>query len=96
MFEANKNKSDKIKYKFVNESIKLMEYIKVKEVSGNENQKKKKIANIVNEQEIGRGLKILTPEHILNRLPVAIAQVKAGKTSENLPNEIQQMIYSLY
>ena len=44
----------------------------------------------------GKGLKILTAKHMLQRLPIALAQVKAGNTSENLLNEIRQMIYSLY
>ena len=33
---------------------------------------------------------------MVQRLPVALAQVKAGNTSENLLNEIRQIIYSLY
>ena len=33
---------------------------------------------------------------MLQRLPIALAQVKAGNRSENLPNEIRQIIYSLY
>ena len=33
---------------------------------------------------------------MLHRLPIALAQVKAGNTSENLLNEIKQIIYSLY
>ena len=33
---------------------------------------------------------------MLERLPIAHAQVKAGNTSENLLNEIRQIIYSLY
>ena len=41
-------------------------------------------------------LKILTPKQMLQRLPTALAQVKAGNTSENLLNEIRQIIYSLY
>ena len=41
-------------------------------------------------------LKILTPKQMLQRLPIALAQVKAGKASENLLNEIRQIIYSLY
>ena len=44
----------------------------------------------------GTGLKILTPKQILQRLPIAIAQVKAGNNSENLLNEISQIVYSLY
>ena len=42
------------------------------------------------------GLKILTPKQILRRLPIALAQVKAGNNSENLLNEIRQIVYSLY
>ena len=41
-------------------------------------------------------LKILTPKQIIQRLLLAFAQVKAGNTSENLLNEIRQIIYSLY
>ena len=41
-------------------------------------------------------LKIITPKQILQRLPIALAQVKAGNTSENLLNEICKTIYSLY
>ena len=44
----------------------------------------------------GAGLKILTPKQMLQRLPIALAQVKAGNNSENLLNEIRQIIYSLY
>ena len=44
----------------------------------------------------GKGLKILTPKHMLQRLPIARAQVKADNNSENLLNEIQKIIYSLY
>ena len=41
-------------------------------------------------------LKILTPKQMLQRLPIALAQVKAGNNSESLLNEIKQIIYSLY
>ena len=41
----------------------------------------------------GEGLKTLTPKQILQRLPMTLAQVKRGNTSENLLNEV---IYSLY
>ena len=44
----------------------------------------------------GKGLKILTPKQMLQRLPIALAQVKAGNNSENLLNEIRQIIHSLY
>ena len=44
----------------------------------------------------GPGLKILTPKKILQRLPIALAQVKAGNNSESLLNQIRQIVYSLY
>ena len=44
----------------------------------------------------GTGLKILTPEQILQRLPIALAQIKAGNNSESLLNEIRQIVYSLH
>ena len=47
-------------------------------------------------QQKGTGLKILTPKQMLQRLPIALAQVKAGNNSENLLNEIRQIVYSLY
>ena len=44
----------------------------------------------------GKGLKILTPKQMLQRLPIALAQAKAGNNSESLLNEIRQIIFSLY
>ena len=41
-------------------------------------------------------LKKLTPKQMLQRLPTALAQVKAGNNSESLLNEIRQIVYSLY
>ena len=62
-----------------------------------------KIFNIVNEtfkfnEQIRwrQGLKILTPNHMLSRLPVSLAQLKAGNNSEKLKNEIRQLFFSLY
>ena len=42
------------------------------------------------------GLKILTPRQMLQILPIALAQVKAGNNSERLLNEIRQIVYFLY
>ena len=56
----------------------------------------KKVVNIVekildfNKQKKGKGIEILTPKQILQRLPIALAQVKAGNTFENLLNEMIQ------
>ena len=40
--------------------------------------------------------KILTPNQMLKRLPIALAQINAGNNSESLLNEIRQIAYSLY
>ena len=44
----------------------------------------------------GKGLKILTFKQMLQRLLIALAQIKAGNTSESLLKEIRQNVYSLY
>ena len=44
----------------------------------------------------GTGFKTLTPKQMLQRLPIALAQVQAGNNSESLLNEIRQIVYSLY
>ena len=44
----------------------------------------------------GKGFKILTPKQMLQKLPIAFPQVKAGNNSESLLNEIRQIVYSLY
>ena len=49
-----------------------------------------------NRQQQGQGLKILTPNQMLSRLPISLAQLKAGNNSEKLKNEIRQLLYSLY
>ena len=33
---------------------------------------------------------------MLSRLPITLAQLKAGNNSEKLKNEIRQLLYSLY
>ena len=43
-----------------------------------------------------KGLKILTPNQILSRLPISLAQLKAGNNTEKLKNEIRHLLYSLY
>ena len=54
--------------------------------------------DLENEQSAtkGQGLKILTPNQMLSRLPITLAQLKAGNNSEKLKNEIRQLLYSLY
>ena len=49
---------------------------------------------LAKEQE-GAGLEILTPDQMLKRLPIALAQIKAGNNSEILLSGIRQIVYSL-
>ena len=48
------------------------------------------------ERQRGQGLKILTPIQMITRLPILLAQLKAGNNSQKLKNEIRQIVYSLY
>ena len=78
----------------------------IKEMSEDEKEIEKpdKILKIVEEilyfnnkqNQLGKGLKILTPSQMLSRLPISLAQLKAGNNSEKLKNEIGQILYSLY
>ena len=55
-----------------------------------------KIVEFNKQNREGQGLKILTPNQMLSRLPISLAQLKAGNNSEKLKNEIRQLLYSLY
>ena len=44
----------------------------------------------------GEGLKILTPDQMIQRLPIALEQLKAGITLHSLLNKIRKTVYSLY
>ena len=66
-------------------------------------EENKKIRNIVERilyfnqlEQKGQGLKILTPNQMLSRLPITLAQLKAGNNFGKLKNEIRQFLYSLY
>ena len=56
----------------------------------------KKILEINKINQQGKGIKILTPNQMLSRLPITLAQLKAGNNSEKLKNEIRQLLHSLY
>ena len=61
--------------------------------STNSRQKMLKIFNYLEKtfiESTGEGLKILTSNQMLNRLPITLAQLKAGNKSEKLKNEIRQ------
>ena len=55
-----------------------------------------KILKFNEQNQQGKGLKILTPNQMLSRLPITLAQLKAGNNSEKLKNEIRQLLYTLY
>ena len=56
----------------------------------------KKILDFNKHGQEGEGIKILTPNQMLRRLPIALAQLQAGNNSNKLKNEIRQLLYSLY
>ena len=80
-FEIFKEKSDKEKQ----ESNEQPETTNMSELEGTESA-----------EQPGQGLKILTPDQMLSRLPITLAQLKAGNNSQKLINEIRQLLYSLY
>ena len=49
-----------------------------------------------NEDQQGGSLKIVTPNQMLRRLPISLAQLKAGNNSKKLKNETRQLVCSLY
>ena len=55
-----------------------------------------KILDLNKQNQIWKGLKILTPDQMLDRLPITLAQLNAGNGSEKLKNEIRQLLYSFY
>ena len=77
----------------------------IKEMSENQTEIERpdKMVDLVHEMlEFNRqnqerqGLKILTPEQLIARLPVLLGQLQAGNNSQKLKNEIRQILFSLY
>ena len=67
------------------------------------NEKSDKIVKLVKEilrfnkqKQGGQGIKMLTPNQKLSRLPISLAQLKARNNSERLKSEIRQLLYSFY
>ena len=56
----------------------------------------KKILEFKKQNQQEHGLKILTPNQVVSRLPITLAQSKAGNNSQKRKNEIRQILYSLY
>ena len=86
----NLNKMQKI-FKNVpeNKTFKIKENEKVTDIV-------ERILELNSKKQLGLRLKILTPNQMLSRLPITLAQLKAGNSSEKLKNEIRQLLYSLY
>ena len=91
--------------KLINSGLKdLKEEIKKMSEAEIENEDPESIVEIVKKilkfnkqnQRKGQGIKILTPNQMLNRLPIALAQLQAGNNFNKLKNEIRQLLYSLY
>ena len=98
--EINKNKVDFIK-EILSKLQKIIDYVPKENTFKIEENKK--IIDIVKQvlafnqlNQSGQDLKILTPNQMLNRLPITLAQLNAGNNSEKLKNEIRQLLYSLY
>ena len=79
-----------------NEIKKLSECVKETEQPDEIVNLVEKIFDFNNQNQEGRGLKLLTPDQMLSRLLISLAQIKAGNNRENLKNEIKQLLYSLY
>ena len=84
-FEIFKEKS----YKEKQESNEQLDTRDMPELESEESAAKRR-----NQQ--GQGLKILTPDQMLSRLPITLSQLKAGNNSQKLINEIRQLLYSLF
>ena len=107
--QLHETKNKKENYKLVNVIKSGLSDLKdeIEEVSEDEikNEKPDKILETVKEildfnkkiqNQSGKGLKILTANQMLTRLPISLAQLKAGNNSEKLKSEIRQILYSLY
>ena len=108
-YYADKTRNKKIVNNANNTLIELRSAVNRSKIFNNGNPEKvidivEEIVNF-NKQEKGKGLplkcdreklKILTPKQMFQRLPIALAQVQAGNTSENVLNKIRQKIHSLY
>ena len=55
-----------------------------------------RILEINDKIKSGQGLKYLTPNQMLSKLPISLEQLKAGNNSEKLKNEIRKLLHSLY
>ena len=98
--EENETQANAIKDKLAN----LMEVFKIRPTSNtkkikNRNNMVQIVQRILEFNQLnqsGEGLKILTPNQMLKRLPIALAQLNAGNNTKKLKSEIRQILYSLH
>ena len=106
MFERLRDASDeknKDLVKSINKKLTKLKNIvknvpkdKVSKVEENKKIIVEKILDLNSEKQSGKGSKMVTPNQMLSRLPITLAQLNAGNNSEKLKNEIRQLFYSLY
>ena len=104
LFEIkHKKKNEDFVEEIKNRWSKLKDSIKKTSRDGKDNEKIEKILEIVEEildfnkhSQKGEGIKILTQNQMLSRLPIALAQLQAGNNSNKHKSEIRQLLYSLY
>ena len=104
LYETNDKEKNSKLVSVINSGLKdLKEEIKKMSKEEIEIEKPDEIVRVVEmildfnkQNQQGKGLKILTPNQMLSRLPITLAQLKAGNNSEKLKNEIRQLLYSLY
>ena len=98
--EENKAQVNAIKDKLANlmEAVKRSPTSDAKEIRNRDNMLEivGRILEFNHLNQSGQGLKILTPNQMLTRLPISLAQLNAGINSEKLKNEIRQLLHSLY
>ena len=103
LYDINHKEKNSELVSVINSALKDLEE-EIKKMSENErkNEKSDEIVRIVkrilrftNQKKKEQRLKILTPNQMLSRLPITLAQLKAGNNSEKLKNEIRQLLYSL-
>ena len=102
LYKTNDKEKNRLLVSVINSGLKDLKE-KIKEMSKERKIEKpdkivkivKKILKFNKQNQEGQGLKILTPSQMLSRLPITLAQLKAGNNSEKLKNEIRQLLYSL-
>ena len=104
LYQTNDRKKNNELVSMINSGLKDLKG-EINKMSEEEKEKEKpdKIVEIVREilkvnkqNQEGEGIKLLTPNQMLSRLPISLAQLEAGNNSNKLKNEIRQLLYSLY